>query len=377
MAASGSGKKVLILGGMGFIGRNLVGYLVKNNLASFIRVADKVLPSTAFLNAEHKAAIENEVVEYKQSNLTSEASIKRAFSDEAASGKFVAGDKFDYVINLAAETKFGQTPEVYNEKVLDLATKVGTAAKAHGVTKFIQVSTAQVYDSGSKPSSEDGKLKPWTTQATYHLKAEEALKGLGLPLVICRPAVVYGPGDVAGIEPRVITGAVYKHLGEKMKFLWTKDLKIHTVHVRDVVKALWVLAEHAAGGTVYNLADKNDTDQGAINTILEEIYGIKTGFMGAAISQMAKLKLKDVCEGVNDKHLKPWSDICKEAGIVNTPLTPYLDVELLSNNSLSIDGSKIESVGGFKYDHPKMTTELIRESMDYFISQGLFPQPKK
>lgn len=377
MAAASGNKKVLILGGMGFIGRNLVNYLVKNNLASFIRVADKVLPSTAFLNAEHKAAFESPLVEYKQSNLTSEASIKRAFSDEAA-GRFNAGDKFDYVFNLAAETKFGQTPEVYNEKVLDLATKVGNAAKAHGVGKFIEVSTAQVYDSGSKPSSEDGKLKPWTTQATYKLKAEEALKGIaGLSLVIARPAVVYGPGDVSGISPRVITGAVYKHLGEKMKFLWTKDLRINTVHVRDVCKALWLMAEHAAPGSIYNLADKGDTDQGTVNSILEEIYGIKTGFMGATISQMAKLKLKDVCEGVNDKHLKPWSDICKEAGIINTPLTPYLDVELLSNNALSVDGSKIESLAGFKYDHPKPTVELIRESMEYYISQGLFPQPKK
>lgn len=278
---------------------------------------------------------------------------------------------------MAAETKFGQTQEVYNEKVLDLATKVGNAAKAHGAGKFIEVSTAQVYDSGSKPSGEDGKLKPWTTQATYKLKAEEALKASGVPLVIVRPVVVYGPGDVSGISPRVITGAVYKHLGEKMKFLWTKDLKLNTVHVRDVVKALWHVAEHGAAGSVYNLADKNDTDQGAINTILEEIYGIKTGFMGATISQMAKLKLKDVCEGVNDKHLKPWSDICKEAGIANTPLTPYLDVELLSNHALSVDGSKIEGLSGFKYDHPKVTVELIRESMDYFISQGLFPQPKK
>jgi hypothetical protein len=32
-------------------------------------------------------------------------------------------------------------------------------------------------------------------------------------------------------------------------------------------------------------------------------------------------------------------------GITNTPLTPYLDQELLYNNSLSVDGSKIESTG--------------------------------
>ena len=47
---SGSGKpKWLIAGGMGFIGRNLVKYLLDNNLASDIRIADKKMPFMAFL----------------------------------------------------------------------------------------------------------------------------------------------------------------------------------------------------------------------------------------------------------------------------------------------------------------------------------------
>ena len=38
--------RVLILGGTGFVARHLVKYLVDNNLASKIRVADKQLPKT-------------------------------------------------------------------------------------------------------------------------------------------------------------------------------------------------------------------------------------------------------------------------------------------------------------------------------------------
>jgi len=41
---------VLVLGGLGFIGRNFVEYLVTNNLANRIRVADKVLPELAALS---------------------------------------------------------------------------------------------------------------------------------------------------------------------------------------------------------------------------------------------------------------------------------------------------------------------------------------
>ena len=59
--------------------------------------------------------------------------------------------------------------------------------------------------------------------------------------------------------PRLITAACYKQLGEKMKLLWSKDLKMNTVHVCDVVRALWHLRDAGAPGQVYNLADKGET----------------------------------------------------------------------------------------------------------------------
>jgi len=90
------------------------------------------------------------------------------------------------------------------------------------------------------------------------------------------------------------------------------------------------------------------------------------------ISKAASLKLKMVTEEINDKHLKPWSDLCKKANIPNTPLTPYLDQELLYNNNYSIDGSAIESTG-FQYRYPNMTEELVREQLDYYVNQNLFP----
>ena len=60
---------VLILGGVGFIGRNLVSLLVENNLAAYIRVVDKVLPATAYLSDAHKKVFADPKVEFKQANL--------------------------------------------------------------------------------------------------------------------------------------------------------------------------------------------------------------------------------------------------------------------------------------------------------------------
>jgi len=357
---------VLVLGGVGFIGRNLVTYLVNNDLAGYIRVADKVLPTTAYLGSPHKEAFENPIVEFKQCNLANDAGIARAY-------ELADGGKFSFVFNLAAETKYGQTEEVYAEKILTLSTKLAEAAVRFGAGKFVEASTAQVYSEGKKASKEDAKIEPWTGIGKYKLQAENALKQIqGLPLIIVRPATVYGPGDISGISPRIICGAVYKYLGEKMKLLWSGDLRISTVHVRDVCAALWHLANNAQTGTIWNLADKNDTTQDKINTFISSIFGIKTGFYGNMLSSVAKMKLKEVTEEINDKHLKPWSDLCKATSINNTPLTPYIDQELLYNYAYSIDGSAIESTG-FRYSHPTMTEDLVREQLQYFVSQNLFP----
>jgi len=50
MASEGSdAPSVLVLGGMGMIGRNFVSYLVEHKLASRIRVADKKMSVLAYL----------------------------------------------------------------------------------------------------------------------------------------------------------------------------------------------------------------------------------------------------------------------------------------------------------------------------------------
>lgn len=75
--------RVLILGGVGFVGRNLVKHLVQNNLVSKIAVADKVLPDTAGLSAEELKLYkdENGIVVYKQANLAREGKLRRYYQE--------------------------------------------------------------------------------------------------------------------------------------------------------------------------------------------------------------------------------------------------------------------------------------------------------
>lgn len=356
---------IIILGGLGFIGRNVVEYLTDKGLANKIRVLDKVIPDLAGLSQKQAALFKgHDVVEFKQVNLAREAMVQKGFAD----------GPWDYVINLAGETKYSQTPAVYKENINDVTTTCAKAAAAAGVKRFIEVSTAQVYASDKKASNESGKIKPWTALAEAKYSAEQSLKDIkGLNFVVVRPAIVYGPGDITGLTPRLICGAVYQHLGETMEFLWDKDLRISTVHVHDVCAALWHLTSHGDNGAVFNLADSGETDQGSIAKFIETIFKIKTDFMGNMKSKIAtSVAMKMVAETANEKHLKPWSDLCKSKEIVNTPLTPYLDEELLYNDHLSVDGTAITKTG-FTYQNPKPTEELLRATLQYFIDNGFFP----
>jgi len=358
--------RVLVLGGTGFVGRHLVKYLVETDACAKIRVADKVPPSMAYMNAEFAKAFESPIVEFVQANLSNAAAIEKTFTSPD-------GD-FSIVINCAAETRYGQDDKVYEQSVRDLAAKCAEAAAKHGCKKFIQLSTAQVYDAGKKPSDEKGKTKPWTSIAEYSLAAEEKVKAVsGLNYIILRPAIIYGVADIRGLMPRIIVGAVYTKLKETMKLLWSADLRLNTVHVDDVVRAIWHCAQNVNGPAVFNLADSADTSQGSLNKILGTVFGIETGFVGTAMSTLAKAAMKDTVETVNEKHMEPWSQMTKDQGIVNTPLTPYLDQELLYNNSLSVDGSAITKTG-FEYQVKEPTVEEVKRVIEKYQELSLFPK---
>ena len=362
----GARDACLVLGGCGVVGRHLVALLVERKLSSRVRVVDKVMPAMAFLAPEHKEAFASPLVEYKQADLSRQAGVDKAF--DGAGFAFVFNLTYDGIVS-------GWSEEVYQQLVVDVSTKAAMAAKQQGAQRFVELSTAQIYEPTEKAAAEAGaKLKPWTKQATYKLRAESILKDIpGLPLVVLRAAMTYGPGDVAGLSPRVLCAAVYRHLGEKMKFAWDGKLRTNTVHVRDVAAACWHVTQLPYRCGLYNLADQSDSSQETLASALQQIFGIQTGFVGSLASSAIKVMgLKRVADDYNEKHMEAWRDMCRAAGIEHTVLTPHIDAELLAHNHLAVDGHAIEATG-FSYAYPRLTAETLREQVDAYIKQGLFP----
>lgn len=203
---------VLIIGGLGYIGRFLALHIHKNNLASDVRVVDKVLPQLAWLAPEFDEACagdkfmqadasrEREYYSFSfhypptalfhllQSQLCHQllhpceslADTRLDSNVEALARIYDRpdGKQFDYVFNCGGETRYSQEDEVYKLRSLELSLAVGKEAAKRGVKAFIELSTGMVYKSDSAASKETDKLKPWSKIATFKLKAEEELAKL-------------------------------------------------------------------------------------------------------------------------------------------------------------------------------------------------------
>ena len=369
MSTAAPAVSVLVLGGLGFIGRHFVKYLVDFDLATHIRVVDRVLPVMAYLNPTFATVMSNPRVEFLQANLAHGPNIDRAFAPSEH-----CPHRFNLVVALAAETKYGQPEAVYEAYVRDLRIACARKAAAENVDWYVEVSTAQVYSgSSSKPAKETDAPKPWTVLAKFHLEAELAIRSIpGLRYSVLRLPIVYGPGDRTGLMPRLVCAAVYRHTGAKMEFLWGEDLRIHTVHVQDVAAALWHLLCGGASGEVFNLADAGDTTQGAFNKIIEAIFGIETGFYGTLTSTLAQFKLEEMVEEANGELMSGWTDLCRTTGTSMSPLTPYIDKELLMHAHLAVDASKLQRTG-FSCSCPQLTRGLVEDSLRYWTGLSQLP----
>lgn len=71
--------------------------------------------------------------------------------------------------------------------------------------------------------------------------------------------------------------------------------------------------------------------------------------------------------------MAPWAELLKKSDIKISPLSPYLDEELLYNHALSVDGSKIEKETGFTYNVPLLTKEKLVEIIDEYKALNVWP----
>lgn len=363
---------VLIIGGLGYVGRNLAKHIHDNRLASDMRIVDKHLPELAWLAPEFKEACSRE--RFMQADAAQEKSLPRIFDRPD-------GAQFDYVFNCGGETRFSQEDKVYELRSYGLSLAVGREAARRNIRCFAELSTGLVYKPDGAPRKETDKLKPGIKLAKWKLKAEEDLAKLdGLNLMVFRLPQVYGPYTTKYLSTALCMARVYQHKRNDMRFLWKEDLRINMVHVDDAARALWhgvewyVKEPVRKPPPVFNIVDHGNTSQKQIARFMAEVFNIETGFHGTLISAFARLNLDHVVDEVNDETLDPWAELQQAAGISqSTPLSPFMEKELLRDADLSMDGSLFEKETGFTYKHDKLTKEGVEEVIESYKRMNWWP----
>ncbi|KAL6715796.1 hypothetical protein ACLMJK_006757 [Lecanora helva] len=379
---------VLIIGGLGYVGRWLALYLHRNNLASEVRLVDKVLPQLARLPPEFADACSQE--KFMQADASREQSLDRIFT-------LPSGRPVSYVFNCGGETRYSQDPSVYALRSTSLTTTLATyIANARPAPILVEFGTGMIYKSPSSSTissggcSETAQLKPWLKIAKAKLQAEEALEKLvkekGLNYVCLRLAHVYGEYDVGFLSRGLCLARVYQNLNRELKWLWTKELRINTVHILDVCNGAWKAAQWCAAhpataqsrkeDRAFNFVDEGDTRQETLSTIVSKIFNIETGFQGSFVSQFAKLNLESVVDDVNEEILQPWADMLKQKGLdggQGSPLTPFMEKELLKDHNLCLDARKARETLEWRVERPKLTEEGVQEILNSYERMKWWP----
>jgi len=253
-------QQILVTGGCGFIGANLVPRLVKEGYR--VRVLDN-------LSRGHRSFLDGVAVDFQQGDIRNAQDM-----DQAANG-------MDAVIHLAA---YGSVIESLTDPQTNFDINgFGTlttlnSAKGAGVKKFVFASTGgAIIGDADPPVNENSIPRPKSPYGASKLTCEAYChayaRSFGLPTVMLRFANIYGPfsahkkGAVTAFAKALISGEPFVIYGDgsaSRDFLHVDDL------CNGILKALEV---DLAPATVLHLATGRETSVRELAELMRTIAG--------------------------------------------------------------------------------------------------------
>lgn len=238
-------NSILVTGGAGFIGSNFVHLMNDKHPACRIAVLDKL---TYAGNIENIAGlIDSGRVKFFKGDICDIDAVNEAMAGAEAVFNFAAETHVDRSIEEAGS--FIQT-DVFGTYTLL------TAALEHGVKRFIQISTDEVYGSTEGDSfTETTPLKPGNPYSASKcggdLMCQAFANTYKLPVVITRSSNNFGPFQhVEKFMPLFITNAME---GRDLPLYGDGMHQRDWIYVEDNCRALETVAEKGATGQVYNI----------------------------------------------------------------------------------------------------------------------------
>jgi dTDP-glucose 4,6-dehydratase len=243
--------RVLVTGGAGFIGSN------------FVRWAHRVHPDwhiTTLDKLTYAGRLENltEVLDSPRHTF-----VKGDIADAAVAGPLVR--ESNIVVHFAAETHVDRSiqsaADFITTDVIGTFVLLEAARQAPALTKFVQISTDEVY--GSVPeghSRETDELRPRNPYSASKAGADRLAYSYwatyGVPVIITRASNNYGPNQF----PEKVIPLFITNLIEGLQVpLYGDGLNVRDwLHVDDHCRGIQAAIDHGVNGEVYNIGGGNE-----------------------------------------------------------------------------------------------------------------------
>ena len=259
--------KILVTGGAGFIGCNFIYYMLDKYADYEIFCLDALTYAGNLKSLTE--ALKNPNFKF----------VKGSISDKAFVDSLFDRERFDVVVNFAAESHVDRSIE--NPFIFLETNVMGTAclleaSKKYGVKRYHQVSTDEVY--GDLPLdrpdlffTEDMKLitsSPYSaSKASADLLTLAYHRTYGLPVTVSRCSNNYGPYQ---FPEKLIPLMIVRALEDKNLPVYGKGVNVRDwLYVEDHCKAIDLIIHGGIPGEVYNVGGHNEkTNIEVVKTVL-------------------------------------------------------------------------------------------------------------
>lgn len=261
---------ILVTGGAGFIGSNFVYFQLKNHPEDRIVCLDALTYAGNLKTLDEAMKCENFRF------------VKGDIADREAVDKLFAEEKFDIVVNFAAESHVDRSVE--NPEIFLRTNIIGTsvlmdASRKYGVKRYHQVSTDEVYGDLplDRPDLFFTEETPIHTSSPYSSSkaAADLLVGAyqrtyGLPVTISRCSNNYGPYH---FPEKLIPLMISRALADESLPVYGKGENVRDwLYVEDHCSAIDLIIRKGKVGEIYNIGGHNEkSNLEVVKTILKAL----------------------------------------------------------------------------------------------------------
>jgi dTDP-glucose 4,6-dehydratase len=253
-------KNLLVTGGCGFIGSNFINYFYNRhqniniiNLDAMYYCANEINVNEDIRNSDRYHLVKGNLCSYDLLN------------------HILENYQIDTVIHFAAQShvqnSFEDSLKYTNDNILGTHTLLESCRKYGKITKFIHISTDEVYGESLLHEDEEKKneqsilcpTNPYAaTKAGAELIANSYRYSFNMPIIITRGNNVYGPNQYPEkLIPRFIHLLKENH---KVTIQGDGSNVRAFLHALDVAKALDLILEKGKIGEIYNIGSDEDKE---------------------------------------------------------------------------------------------------------------------